>query len=238
VTPLYALEAIRKSHGAAFSLDLPALEIPEGGIHVLAGPNGSGKSTLLSLLAFLDRPDGGRIRFGGLPVAWNARALTALRRQATLLHQSPWLFRGTVFENVAWGLGLRGTPADAARRRVGDALAAVGLAGFERRDAAALSGGEAQRAAMARAIAIAPRVMLLDEPFSGVDAAAAAAAEALIASMPARGTTVLLTTHDPAQAVRLGANVIRLAGGRLAPTAARPVEPLESGSGARCHAVV
>ncbi len=215
MTALYALEGIRKSRGPVFSLAIPALELMEGGIHALSGANGSGKSTLLSLLAFLDRPTEGRLRFAGETVSWNTRSLARLRRQVTLLHQSPWLFRGSVFENVAWGLALRGVNGGTRRTRVFEALEAVGLSGFEKRDAQSLSGGEAQRTAMARAIALEPRVLLLDEPYSGVDRAAVETAESLIASMPARGTTVLLTTHDTAQLARPGGNIIRLAEGKV-----------------------
>jgi tungstate transport system ATP-binding protein len=215
VTALYSLEAVRKPLGAAFALDIPALDLPEGGIHALCGPNGSGKSTLLSLLAFLDRPAEGRLRFAGEAVPRDGEAPAALRRQVTLLHQSPWLFGGSVEGNVAWGLALRGVAPRARRERAAAALEAVGLAGFGRRDAKGLSGGEAQRVAMARAVVLEPRVLLLDEPFSGLDRAAAEAVEALVAAMPASGTTVVLATHDTGLPARLGGTVTRLSGGRI-----------------------
>jgi tungstate transport system ATP-binding protein len=215
VTPLYELEGVRLARGGAFALDIPSLRIPEGGIHVLGGANGSGKSTLLSILAFLDRPDRGLVRFAGETAYPRLLGLSRFRREATLLHQSPRLFRGTVAENVAWGLRLRGIRGRDAAARVGEALESVGLSGFGPRDAAGLSGGETRRAALARAVAIRPRALLLDEPFSGLDREAAGAVSAAVAALSARGTTVLLAAPDAGEDARIGGSVLRMADGRI-----------------------
>ncbi len=195
--PLYRLESVRKRYGDKEALAISALEIGEGSFNFLTGPNGSGKTTLLSILAFLLPPTSGELYYSGNRVESKGRDLVELRREATLLHQSPYLFDGTVFSNVAYGLKVRGVAAGMHRERTGKALEMVGLEGFENRKARALSGGEMQRVALARALVLAPRVLLLDEPLANVDRASAGVIREVIAGLPARGTTVILATHDP-----------------------------------------
>ncbi|MBI1921988.1 MAG: ATP-binding cassette domain-containing protein [Geobacter sp.] len=213
---LYRLSNIRKSYGQRTVLAINELVLRPGTLYTLTGANGSGKSTLLSILAFLSPPASGELFFGGAPVRWNNAALLPLRRAVTLLHQSPYLFNGSVFSNVAYGLKLRAIRGDEQHRRVEEALMMVGLAGFEHRRARELSGGEAQRVAMARALALGPRVLLLDEPFANVDRDTSALLEELVVSLPGRGTTVIMTTHDPEHPDRLGGELIHLVAGELA----------------------
>ena len=136
------------------------------------------------------------------------------RRNVTLLHQSPYLFVGSVHDNVAFGLKVRGIPWEEQRRIVDRALDGVGLQGFRDRKARELSGGEAQRVAMARALALNPDVLLLDEPLANIDRETAGLLETVIASLPARGITVVMTTHDPDHPGRLNGESIHLEGGR------------------------
>jgi tungstate transport system ATP-binding protein len=195
-------------------LQVDALEIPAGGITALVGPNGSGKSTLLQLLAFLADPSRGEIRFFGEPVA-TAGAVHA-RRQVGYLLQNPYLFHTTVTGNVEWGLQIRGVQAAEVRRRTRDALARVELEGLADRPAQSLSGGEAQRLALARLLALEPQVILLDEPTNHLDRETRARIEVTLGEwVRSRGTTVVLATHDVAQAHRLGAEVWQLEGGRI-----------------------
>jgi tungstate transport system ATP-binding protein len=207
--------------GPRLALDIGELAIPAGCLHIVMGPNGSGKSTLLSVLAFLKKPDGGRVEFGGSPVSWTGpvnwtkKELGALRKQVTLLHQDSYLFSGTVMANVGFGLRVRGAKKDTIRRSVEHALALVGLAGFETRDAAHLSGGEARRVALARALACGPQVLLMDEPLAHVDRQSADIIEALIASQSGSGTTIVLSSHDETIGERLASRVIRLREGRM-----------------------
>ncbi len=208
--PLYRLEAVRVTYGDTPALAVPALEIPEGRVTVLTGPNGSGKSTLLSLLAFLVPPSSGILRYDGVPVRWRERDLVRLRREAVLMHQSPYLFDESVAGNVGYGLAVRGVRGPERDRRVADSLAAVGLAGFGRRSARELSGGEAQRVAMARVLALSPRVLLLDEPLANVDRETAELIGGLVASLADRGITAVVATHDAAQAGRIATAVVRL----------------------------
>lgn len=212
---LYRLESVRKCYRERAALDIPDLAIGEGGIHSLSGPNGSGKSTLLSLLAFLSPPTSGTLYYDGKGVDWKGRSLVALRKEVTLLHQSPYLFDGSVSDNIAYGLKVRGVDEGIRRSRIEASLEMVGLSGFEPRRANALSGGEMQRVALARALALFPRVLLLDEPLANVDRMSAEVIRAVILGLPERGTTVIMTTHGPLPPGRMNGEVIRLEGGRL-----------------------
>lgn len=213
--PLYRLEAVRIEHAGKPVLSVPRLEIHEARVYTLVGPNGSGKSTLLSVLAFLRAPASGTVAYDGAPVHWRAADLVRLRREAVLLHQAPYLFHGTVADNVGFGLRVRGVRGAELSRRVSAALAAVGLSGFGERKARQLSGGEAQRVAVARVLALAPRVLLLDEPLANVDLGTAAVIDRAIAACAANGTTVVVATHDAAHPGRVATDVIRLADGEI-----------------------
>jgi tungstate transport system ATP-binding protein len=197
-------------------LDLPTLEISEGRVTALVGPNGAGKSTLLRVLALLDRPERGRLDLRGREVEWSARALVGLRREVTLVEQTPYLFRGTVFDNVVFGLALRGVPRAEAAARAQAALARVDLAGSERQAVRGLSGGEARRVAIARALATTPRVILLDEPFAHIDRRRAELLEELTRHLSRDGgTSVVVSMHDVTQAHALADRVIALEDGRV-----------------------
>lgn len=213
---MYRLDSIRKCYGSNVALDIEGLTIAEGRLYTLTGANGAGKSTLLSILAFLAPPTSGEIHYAGKRVAWDPGSMEEYRRKVTLLHQSPYLFGGTVYDNVAFGLKARRIHGDARERRVDKALDDVGLQGFRDRKARELSGGEAQRVAMARALVLEPEVLLLDEPLANIDRGTAGLLETVIASLPARGTTVVLITHDPEQPGRLNGESILLEEGKVA----------------------
>lgn len=215
MTPRYRLTGVAKYYGDKIALELESLTILPGRIYVLTGDNGSGKSTLMSILAFLSRPDRGEVEFDGKLVEWRNAELQLLRRQVTLLHQSPYLFTGTVFGNIAYGLKLRGQKDDALKQRVAEALALVRLAGFETRNVRQLSGGEARRVALARALALQPVVLLFDEPLANLDGISAEVVDEIITTLPSQGTTVVVATHDPQQAGRLRGVTIRLVDNRL-----------------------
>jgi tungstate transport system ATP-binding protein len=212
---MYRLESIRKCYGSKVVLDIENLAIVGGRLYTLIGSNGAGKSTLLSILAFLSPPTSGEIFYAGRRVDWNRGSVEEQRRKVTLLHQSPYLFGGTVHDNVVFGLKARGVQGEEQRRIVEDSLAIVGLQGFRERRARELSGGEAQRVAMARALAVKPEVLLLDEPLANIDRETAGWLESVIASLPALGTTVVMTTHDPDHPERLNGESIYLEEGRI-----------------------
>jgi tungstate transport system ATP-binding protein len=198
-------------------LDVEDLSIYEHRLYTLIGANGAGKSTLLHILAFLSPPTTGEIYYAGKRVDWNRDSMEERRRRVTLLHQAPYLFGGTVYSNVAFGLKARGVRGEEQQRIVENALDIVGLQGFRDRKARELSGGEAQRVAMARALALKPDVLLLDEPLANIDRETTGLLESVIASLPAQGTTVVMTTHDPQHPDRLHGESIFLERGRVVP---------------------
>ena len=208
------------SYGALRVLDGVDLELAGGEVVGLTGGNGSGKSTLLGLVALLLRPDRGQLELAGRPVHPRPRRLldrelVALRREVTLLHQRPALFDETVAANVAFGLYARGVAGPEVQERVERALARVGLTGFERRRARELSGGETQRAVLARALVLETPLLVMDEPFSYLDADARPLLLELVAEARDRGAAVLLATHEPEAVASLTDRLVRLEGGRL-----------------------
>ena len=195
--PLYQLEGVVRRHGERTVLDVPRLDITAGGITGVVGPNGGGKSTLLRLLALLDAPCRGELHFAGEAVGPLSAARTAeLRRSVTLLLQEPYLLRRSVYENVAFGLTVRGVrdTADAVRGAL--ELVALDPDVFLRRRWFELSGGEAQRVALAARLAFSPRVLLMDEPTASLDEDSAARIADAARAVAGRGTTVIVVSHD------------------------------------------
>jgi molybdopterin-binding protein len=215
--PLFALEGLRVGFDGVTVIAEDSLLLPGGGITVLIGENGCGKTTLLRALNGLLAPRAGSITYRGRDIA--ADGLPLLRAESVMLHQSPLLFRGSVAQNVGFGLRIRGVQRAETHERCRQALARVGLAGFERRRAAALSGGEKQRVALARALVLGPRVLLLDEPAANVDPQTRLLLEAVIRETAAQGTTVIMTTHAMEMAYRLCDTLYRMEGGRVRPPA-------------------
>jgi tungstate transport system ATP-binding protein len=230
VTPLYRLRQLRQAYGQPHPrlvLDLDALDIETGEVLAIVGPSGAGKSTLLRLLNFLEPPLSGTLEFQGQPAGANPPL--DVRRRVTTVFQRPLMLSRSVADNVALGLRLRGQPA---AERVAAALAEVGLESLARTPAHRLSGGEMQRAALARALVLDPAVLLLDEPTANLDPTNVALIESILRRQnEARGTTLVLVTHNVFQARRLAGRVALLLAGRLveaAPTAdffTRPQDP-------------
>ncbi|RMF85300.1 MAG: ABC transporter ATP-binding protein [Nitrospinota bacterium] len=217
--PLFVLEEVKKYQGTRLVLHIPHLCLRAGRLYALTGPNGAGKTTLLRLLSFLDLPSSGRIFFAGREVSAERRILEQLRREVCLVSQSPLLFRSTVYQNVAYGLKVRGLSRQRITPRVLEALKMVGLPEFAPRKAWQLSGGEIQRVAIARALALDPRVLLLDEPMANVDAQTVVLLETLLKRLPQeKGMTVIFTSHNVHQMQRLADEVIGLRQGRLVRT--------------------
>jgi tungstate transport system ATP-binding protein len=221
MTAQFHLKSIQKCYGTSVALNIDELTIWPARLYTLIGPNGSGKSTLLNILALLLRPERGNLVVAGSHITWKKAELSSLRKKITLLHQSPYLFAGTVFSNIAFGLKIRGITGESLRRSIADSLALVGLSGFEERHVRQLSGGEIRRVALARVLVIRPHVLLLDEPLANMDEESAALVECLVTSLPATGMTVVMSTHQPQQAERMQSHVIQLLDGTIEQTTSR-----------------
>jgi tungstate transport system ATP-binding protein len=201
-----------KLEGACFgSIIQPlSLEIEAGPSTIILGANGAGKSVLMRLMHGLLAPSGGRIAWSG-PDA---------RRKQAMVFQRPVMLRRSALDNVAYAVKAAGT--HDAKRIALEALKEVGLAHLAQRPARVLSGGEQQRLALARAWALHPEVLFLDEPTASLDPSATREIEAVIRAFDASGTKIVMATHNLAQARRLGDEVLFIHQGRLVERA--PVE--------------
>lgn len=200
--PVYRLRDVIKEYEGREVLRIEALDIAAGEIFAVVGPSGAGKSTLLRLLNFLELPSSGAIRFGDYTTNGRGDAPLDLRRQVTTVFQRPVLLNQSVYDNVAYGLWVRGQARD--RQKIEAALARVGLDRVAGQRARTLSGGEAQRVALARAIVIEPSVLLLDEPTANLDPYNVGLIEEITRELNRRQqTTVVLVTHNVFQAKRL-----------------------------------
>ncbi len=214
VPPIYEIKALKHSYADQTVLSIDHLTVRPASILGLVGPNGSGKSTLLRLLGLIEKPTHGSILFNGRavePFSDEARFLI------TMLPQEPFLMKRSVYRNVSYGLKLRGITQGIAAR-VNEALALVGLAGerFARRPWYALSGGEAQRVALAARLALKPKVLLLDEPTASVDAASAQRIrEASLLARQELDTTLIVASHDWQWIYEVCDEVLHLFKGRM-----------------------
>jgi len=213
--PVFRLESVTHRYDGKIALTIPSLSLCGGRLHLVTGPNGAGKSTLLSILAFLLSPSVGEIHYHGEKIDARGPGAVRARREVTLLHQIPFLFDGTVFGNIAFGLLTRGVRGEELRNRVALALEQVGLGGFERRSARRLSVGETQRVAMARALTLSPRVLLLDEPLANVDRETAELLRKVIDGLPGAGTTVVMATHGEVEEAGSDREILRLDRGTM-----------------------
>lgn len=187
-------------------IDRVSMEVAEGPRTIILGPNGAGKSVLMRLCHGLLRPTAGSIIWRG--------TINGLRKQA-MVFQRPVMLRRSALANVVYGLALTGIAPDEGELRARDVLDAVGLAAVADRPARVLSGGEQQKLALARAWAIGPEVLFLDEPTANLDPGATREVETIIGQIRAGGTKIVMTTHNLGQAKRLGDEILFLSQGRL-----------------------
>lgn len=205
------LRGVRHRYGNRVVLELEAFRVPGDAQLAIVGPNGSGKSTLLRLLALLERPTEGEVLVDGEPAGRR-------RRDITLVEQQPVLLRGSVRDNLGYGLRARGVTRHDTARRVETVAARFGLAPLLERRRDELSDGEVQRVAVARALALEPAVLLLDEPLSAADRSAAQTLyHALAEERRRRPFTVCLASHHLEDAYRWTDDIRALADGRVSP---------------------
>jgi multiple sugar transport system ATP-binding protein len=208
------LDHLSKAYaGGVLAVDDVSLRIGDGEFLVLVGPSGCGKSTLLRLVAGLEEASQGTIAIGGTDVT----TLAPRRRDIAMVFQSYALYpHMSVRQNIAYGLKVRRTPKDEAKRRVDEVAALLGLEALLDRRPAQLSGGQRQRVAMGRAIVREPKAFLMDEPLSNLDAKLRVGMRASLSQLHQRlGVTTVYVTHDQTEAMTLGQRVAVLDEGRV-----------------------
>ncbi len=208
------ISGLQKTYNGKAALKDCSCGFARGCVHALMGPNGSGKSTLLRVCALIEPIDRGELIYlderNPLPHD------ISLRRRITLVLPRVGVFNTTVFKNAAYGLTARGVGKTEIERKVNTALAAVGLTQKKHERALTLSSGETQRLGLARALALDPEVLFLDEPTASIDEENTAIVEELILSLKKAGnTTVVIATHDREQAERLADVLILMRNGGI-----------------------
>jgi len=227
--PLMCLRQVSKRYGAGaaalLALDAVDLAVAAGEFVAIMGPSGSGKSTAMNILGCLDTPSSGSYLFGGVDVGAMSRDQRARLRRRFLgfvFQGFNLLARTSAQENVELPLLYRGVGAAERHRLAAQALASVGLAGWEGHTPAELSGGQQQRVAIARAVVAEPAVLLADEPTGNLDSQRGREIMALLAELNrARAITILMVTHEPDMAA-YASRIVRFLDGRVASDAANP----------------
>ncbi len=210
---MISVKGVTKRFGDYVALDDVSLEVPDGSLTALLGPSGSGKSTLLRIIGGLELPDDGSIEINGE----DATAVPPQRRGIGFVFQHYAAFKHmTVKDNVAFGLSVRKKPKAEIEDRVGELLKIVGLAGYAGRYPSQLSGGQRQRMALARALAVEPRVLLLDEPFGALDAKVRAELREWLRKLHEDvHVTTLLVTHDQEEAMSIASRIVVMDDARI-----------------------
>jgi ABC-type proline/glycine betaine transport system ATPase subunit len=214
MTPFLEIRDLVVQRGGRTALRIDALQIPQGEVLALVGPNGAGKSTLLLALARLIPLERGEIVFDGRPLSeWR---LLEYRRKLSYVFQDPLLVDLSVAQNVSLGLGFRGIEKGEAAKRTHVWLKQLGIDALAQRRAVELSGGEAQRVSLARALVLDPELLLLDEPFAALDPPARLRLlDDLSALLGQDHRTTIFVTHDLKEAARLGNRIGIIVGGCL-----------------------
>jgi len=216
--PLVYAKGLKHSYDGRQVLNVDKLELREGEILAIVGPNGSGKSTLLRLINLLEKPTAGDI------VYWNSERLSNLDRrkrrelslQMTMIFQEPLLFKRSVRANIAYGLNMRRTPKEEKEEKVRKMLERLNLAELADRDAMTLSGGEAQKVTLGRAMVLEPRLLLMDEPLSSLDVLARKTLREDISRLVREvGVTAAYVTHDYTEVLEIADRLAVILDGAL-----------------------
>jgi len=211
---LYKLNNIQFSYADKKVLDIEQQSFEQGKITALVGANGAGKSTLLGLLSFISDAEAGEIEFSGEKVTKNNQA--SLRKSVGLVQQNPYLIKGSVIKNIELGLKFRHVKPAARETRAKDMLRILKIADLADRSVKSLSGGEAQKVAIGRALVLDPKVILLDEPFTYLDGEFVEEFELLIKKLKnEQNKTIIFTTHNQSQAKALSDQILSIVDGQL-----------------------
>jgi putative spermidine/putrescine transport system ATP-binding protein len=216
-----ALNSVTKEFGTFTAVNNVELTVPHGTFVCMLGPSGCGKTTLLRMIAGLDLPTGGAIRLDGEDIT----RVPTHKRNLGMVFQSLALFPHlTVGENIAYPLRIRGAPKEDQKKRVDELLSMIHLAGYAERPVSKLSGGQRQRVAIARALSISPKLFLLDEPLSALDAKLREAMQVELRQLQQQlGITTIVVTHDQREAMTMADTVVVMKGGEIR-QAASPIE--------------
>lgn len=213
----YTLSNIEFAYDKQPALQIGHFAVEQNSVHALLGANGSGKTTLLNLLAFVTQPTKGQVLFLGEPV--NTANLAEIRRQTGYVQQKPYLFHFSVRQNIELGLKLRGLDSSARRNKAEKAAERLGVQDLLSKRANELSGGEIQKVAIARALVLEPKVLLLDEPFTYLDRESRRDFEDFIIAIRNEAMqTVIFSTHDQLQAWNLANRVNHMVDGHAGDT--------------------
>jgi len=214
--PTFRLHNVTKRYGQREVLNVNHLDLPGHEIYAFLGPNGSGKTTLLRIIALLAKNTAGKVEVLGEEVTWSKDQLLRLRRQMAMVTQTAFMFEGSVFSNVAYGLKVRGQRGKEVKQTVANVLDLVGMSSFVNNDTRGLSGGERQKIAIARALAVKPQVLFLDEPTANIDPRSSLDIEKYIRLIKQElNTTIIMVTHNLFQARRLADRIYFLWDGRI-----------------------
>jgi len=215
------LENVSKIYGNLTALQQVNLQIFEGEVFSLLGPNGSGKTTLLRIMAGIEKPTGGEMRFNNVKV--DGGNITDVRLKTTMVFQKTALFYTSVYKNIAYGLRLRERSKKETDEKVREVLKTVKLEGYEKRPAKKLSGGEQQRVALARALALDTQVLLLDEPTANIDPKNVSIIEEVLSWVnKEKKTTMVIATHNMFQMETLADRAALLLEGKIVKVGAPP----------------
>jgi tungstate transport system ATP-binding protein len=219
LSSIIEVAGLTHSYGEREVLQDLNLSIGKGEVFVLIGPTGAGKTTLLRIVDLLEVPGAGEIYFDGKSIPRSGKQRLEIRRRMSFIHQKPQVFNLSVYDNVACGLRWRGEKRNRIAEKVDHILEMVGLEGYKNRSARTLSGGEAQRVALARSLVLEPEVLLLDEPTANLDPVSTAKIEQLISRIARQhNTTMIMATHDMSQGQQLAGRIGVLLDGRLVQT--------------------
>ena len=201
---------IKKNYRSVKALNSISVEMQGGKIIVLLGVNGAGKTTLMRIMAGLENADSGQLLFNNQNIDCKA-----LRQVSTLVFQKSAMFSLNVYDNLAYGLRIRGVPKAEIKKKVAEALQAVRLSEFEKRRAKKTSGGEQQRIALARAFLLDSQVLLLDEPTANLDPNSATIIEKAMVSRKSAQRIIVMATHNLSQARRMADEIVHIYNGEI-----------------------